>query len=148
MGKMRNVQFITTQMLINLLLQQMVLMQKLSEAQEKIIHLQDYIADKTPETPADEDVFWHVYSKGIMSTEAAESSDVALLRRFLAWNLNFAEKYLQPYVDPLVYSEAVNQMTRGLPERIAELEGKKSSESHKADGEADNIIQLPLLREM
>jgi hypothetical protein len=96
--------------------------QKLIATQKQVIKLQKRIDKLTPKNLKDEDIFWHIASGGIMSDEAANSSDITMLRGFESWLNNFAKKYIKPYVNPKVYSECVNQMTRGLPTRIADLQ--------------------------
>ena len=90
------------------------LQQQLLEAQQTIIELQRRIDKMTPKVLPDEDVFWHLASGGVMSDEASNSDDVAVVRKFKQWNMDFARKNIKPYVNPQVYSECVNQMTRGL----------------------------------
>jgi hypothetical protein len=124
---MNNLHFITTKTLLSLLFQQMSLQQQLIEAQEQIIALQKQVESLSPKTPKDKEVFWHVASGGTLSIEAASSDDISTLRKFRKWNIDFAKKHIQPYVNPKVFSECVNQMTRGLSERIAELETKTES---------------------
>lgn len=146
---MRNVHFITTQALLGLFIQQATLQQQLLEAQQTIIELQKQVQALKPDTPADEDVFWHVSGK-MTSVEAASSTDLATLQRFRKWNMNFAKKYLKPYLNPKVYSETLNQMLRGLAERIAELEAEQQMSRVKKALQGDNkpakqqsqIIQL------
>jgi hypothetical protein len=72
-------------------------------------------------------------SNGIMSEEAANSDDLRLVRKFYDWNMAFAKKHIKPYVNQQVYSETVNQMTRGLPKRMAELETKSSKRTVERD---------------
>lgn len=112
-----------------IMLQQMALQQQLIdtqqqlvESQKQVVALQKKLDRKKPKTPKDEDVFWHIASGGMLSTEAANSQDLITVRKFQEWNIKFAEKYIKPYVDPKVYSECVTQMTRGLPERAASLQ--------------------------
>src|SRR5262249_44336392 len=114
-------------MLHQAVLQQQVIesQQQLIAAQKQVIALQKKLQKKTPKNPRDAQVYWHIASGGIMSTEAANSKDLATVRKFQEWNENFAEKFVKPYVSPKVYAECVNQMTRGLPERIAGLETQK-----------------------
>lgn len=119
---MTHLHYVTSKTLLATFLQQMLFQQQLIEAQQKIIELQEQIEALTPKNPADETVFWHIKSEGVLSTEAAKSDDVELVRRFRDWNLKLAKDHIRPYVSPKVYSEAVNQMTRGLAEHIAELE--------------------------
>lgn len=110
-----------------LVLQQQLIetQQKLIAAQEQIIALQKRLDAKAPKKPkSDKAAHWHIASGGVTSTEAANSKDLILLRKFVKWNEVFAGKYIKPYVDPTVYNECVIQMTRGLPEKIAALESK------------------------
>src|SRR5687767_13121860 len=108
---------LTPDMLFAMLFIQTCLQQQLIEAQRKIIELQERIDAMTPKNPPDEEVFWHIASN-TMSDEAANSDDVAVVRKFRQWHVDFAKKHLKPYVSPKVYGECLNQMTRGLSERI------------------------------
>lgn len=99
--------------------------QELLKAQKQIIALQRKLDKKTPKTPKDTDVFWHLVSDGVLSTEAANSDDLLTLMQFYEWIVNFAKKHIRPYVNPKVYGECLNQMTRGLNLRIAMLETKE-----------------------
>ncbi len=96
--------------------------QELLKAQKEIISLQKKLNRTTPRNPKDKDVFWHLVSDGLLSTDAANSDDPMTLRQFYEWNVNFAKKHIRPYVSPKVYGECLNQMTRGLGDRIAALE--------------------------
>ena len=114
--------------LFALLFYQTLLQQKMSElqaelieAQRNVIKLQARIDEMTPKNVEDADVSWHI-ATGIMSDDAANSDDWRVVKRFQDWNIAFAKRYIKPYVNPRVFSEAVTQMTRGLPKRIAELE--------------------------
>lgn len=162
---MMKLNYITTQALLKILLNQAVLQEQLYEAQQRVIELQERLNEaqqevinlhkrvnaSTPPTPRDGDVFWHIASNGVLSVEAAASDDLAQVTEFLEWNLRFAEVHIKPYVNPLVFSETVNQMTRGLPERIAELETrqyiqkKAAAKTRRSRKKQSDIIQLPLL---
>jgi hypothetical protein len=48
-----------------------------------------------------------------------------MLRRFRDWNGKFAQQFIKPYVNAKVYGECLNQMTRGLSERIAKQDTLK-----------------------
>ena len=147
---MKNLQLITQNAIIAMVMQQMIVQQQLLEAQQKIIELQQRIDQLTPKNPSDKEVFWHVASEGVLSNEAANSNNVKEVKRFLDWNVQFAQKFVKPYVSPTVYSECLNQMTRGLPERIAKLETQSSSKKETKSGKPDNssrVIQLPLLKD-
>lgn len=128
---MNQILYLKPEALFALLFYQTMLQQQLIEAQQKIIELQKRLDDLTPKNVPDEDVFWHIASGGVMSEEAATSEDLALVLKFKKWNETFAEKHIKPYVNPLVYGECLNQMTRGLNARITELEtkGRKPKES-------------------
>jgi hypothetical protein len=103
--------------------QQLIETQKeLMKAQKQIITLQKKLDKRTPKTPKDTDIFWHVVSDGLLSMEAANSDDLVTLKQFYDWNVNFAKKHIRPYVNPKVYGECLNQMTRGLADRISSLE--------------------------
>ena len=102
------------------LLKQNQLQDELIQAQKTIIELQAKIQEMTPSTPPNES-YWHILSEGVLSEEAANSSDLELVYEFYKWNIEFASKYVKPYVNPKVFGEVLNQMTRGLPNRIAEL---------------------------
>lgn len=98
--------------------------QSLIDSQQQVIALKDRIEAMTPITPDDEDAFWHIHAD-MSSSETARSTDLATVRRFQTWLIHFAEQHLRPYVNPKVYGETLNQMTRGLPEHIAELETQR-----------------------
>jgi hypothetical protein len=160
MDVMKNLRWMTTQAVLALYINQMVLQQQLAdaqqqlvEAQQKIIALQQQVLDMTPKNAPDEDIHWHIYSKGVMSSQAANSDNLDEVRRFRDWNVQFAKKYIKPYVNPTVFSECLNQMTRGLAERIADLTSdhemqalikppKRKKKSTKSD-----ILQLPLIKD-
>ena len=114
--------FLKPEALIAYLFIQTTLQQQVIDLQAQVIALQERIDKMTPKNPSDEEVLWHVASGGLMSNDAAQSDSIATVRRFRTWNINFAKKHIKPYVNPKVYAECVNQMTRGLSERIAELE--------------------------
>ncbi len=148
----------TTQLSIESLVSLVAAQQQLIEAQQEIIRLQQRIDDLTPKTPPDTEALWHLASGGIMSEEAANSNDLELVRRFLNWNVRFATLYVKPHVDPKVFAECLNQMTRGLSSRIAvlevanhqvsKLEAPKKTAQSKADKPSrkrlKNIVQIPL----
>jgi hypothetical protein len=102
-----------------------MLQQQLVESQRKIIELQQRIDEMMPKNAPDQEISWHIASNGIMSEEAASSEDIATVRKFKDWNVGFAQKHIKPYVNPQVYGECLNQMTRGLSTRIAELETRQ-----------------------
>lgn len=106
--------------------------QQLVTAQQRIIGLQQQIDEMRPKPISEQKEFWHLVS-GTMSEDAAKSDDIRLVRRFRDWNMDFAEKHVKPYVNQQVYSEVVNQMTRGLSKRIAELESKGLTRTHDRD---------------
>lgn len=163
---MSKIYYMTSQNLLTMLLNQAVLQEQLNAAQQRVIELQDelnaaqqdiielqqQVNAANPPTPDDKEVFWHLASGGVMSKEAADSDDLAQVSQFLEWNLQFAEQHIKPYVDPLVFSETVTQMTRGLSERIAELETRQYIQKKQAPKKPakkrqpkSGIIQLPLL---
>ncbi len=76
-----------------------------------------------------------------MSNDAANSCDPAVLRKFRQWNVDFARKNIKPYVNPKVYGETVNQMTRGLNERIAELEARGQIEGKRLTNGQLKLLQ-------
>lgn len=123
---MKNVHFITTKALLTMYFQQISLQAQLLEAQQKVIELQARIDEMTPPNPPDDEVYWHI-SSGMLSTEAANSNNIVTLKKFRQWNINFANRNILPYVSPKVYGECLNQMTRGLSEKIATLETKADS---------------------
>ena len=123
---MKNLYYMTGKMFMALLFRQMRMQQELNESQQIIIALQKRIDELTPKVVPDNEVIWHVASKGMLSKEAALSDDPKTVRAFQDWLVGFAKKYIKPYVNPKVYMEASQQMTRGLPERLAELETKKA----------------------
>ncbi|NDJ62278.1 MAG: hypothetical protein GYB67_14215 [Chloroflexi bacterium] len=115
--------------------QQLITMQQqLINSQQQVIELQRRIDAMTPKNAPDEELLWHLASGGIMSSEAANSLDPALVRKFQDWLVHFAEKHIKPYVNQKVYMECLSQMTRGLPERIAKLETKAWFEGQDTDG--------------
>jgi len=107
----------------------MLMQQQLIEAQREIIELRERIDDMTPETPADDEI-WHIKS-GMMSSDAAESDDLETVEEFQKWNIEFARKHIKPYVNPKTYGEALNQMTRGLPQRVALLRCEEKDAERK-----------------
>lgn len=127
--------YMTTTAMFAMLFQQMALQQQLIEAQQQLadtrkevvkaqrqtIALQKKLDKRTPKTPDDEEVFWHL-AGGMMSLDAANSNDLATLRKFEAWLVDFGRAQIKPYVHHKAYTECSNQMTRGLTERIAELQ--------------------------
>lgn len=117
--------------------------QELMKSQKRVISLHKKLEKKVPLNPRDENAFWHIASGGMMSFEAANSKDLATVRKFEEWNIQFAEKYIKPYVSPKVFSECVNQMTRGLPERIATLETQEElrllNNGHKSKTPASSV---------
>lgn len=150
---MAKIHYTSENMLAAMYMQQMMLQAQLIEAQQKIIALQEELDDRKPETPSDDEVFWHIHS-GTYSTDAATSQKLTLVQQFLDWNVALAENHLKPYVNPKVYSEVLNQMTRGLPEHLANLKTRaeikhrrpveKLTDQEKDDTE-ERVIQLPLL---
>lgn len=142
---MKNLHYITTKAIFSMILQQMTLQQQLIDAQQKIVELQKRIDDMTPKTPSDQEVFWHIASKGTLSLEAANSDDITTVRKFRDWNVEFAKRFVQPYVDPNVFSECVNQMTRGLSERIVQLEKKSETGTTKSMQVVGELKQLSFL---
>ncbi len=119
----------TNDTLTTLLLQQNALQQQLIETQRQLIETQKQLVaaqkkmDKmTPKMPRSKDVFWHIASGGMMSEEAANSDDLATVRKFSNWIVAFAEKHIKPYVHQKVFIECSHQMLRGTAERIAELQ--------------------------
>ena len=129
---------------------------KLIETQQKVIELQEQVRAMTPTLP-DEDVQWHTYSGGLISEESAKSKDPEMVREFYNWILAFGKKYVQPFVSPKVYMEVMNQMTRGLTGRLAEIEtveklGITAEELETAKKEATTsekevpLVQVSLLQ--
>jgi len=121
---MTHILYVKSEMLIAFLFYQTMLQQQLIEAQQTIIELQQRVDDMSPKPVIEKDEFWHILSGGILSEDAAKSDDLKVVRAFKDWNVEFAQKHIKPYVNPQAYNEALNQMTRGLPTRIAELETK------------------------
>lgn len=97
----------------------------------------------TPKEPKDKDVIWHLHSEGLTSMEAANSKDLDTLRYFQNWIIAFANKHIKPYVHPKVYSECLNQMTRGLPERIAKQQTLKDFAVISGNQEPNIEIENP-----
>jgi hypothetical protein len=119
---MKNLHYITTAILLQWFIERIALQQQLIETQQQVIALQQRIDQMTPKNAPDEEILWHIASGGIMSKEAALSEDVRVVKKFLKWNQDMAKKNIKPYVNPKVYMECLQQMTRGLPERVALLE--------------------------
>lgn len=134
-----NLHYITTAVLLQWFIERITLQQELIETQQKVIALQQRIDEMTPKNAPDDEILWHIASGGIMSKEAAESSDVRVVKRFLKWNQDMAKKHIKPYVNPKVYMECLQQMTRGLPDRIAELES--AAHFKKAEKQLEVIRQ-------
>lgn len=152
---MKNLHFITTKAVLSMYASQMALQQQLVEAQQKIIALQQQVLDMTPKNAPDDELHWHIHSKGILSSEAANSDDLELVQRFSDWIDTFARKYIKPYVNPTVYGECHNQMNRGLAQRLAELTTKRDMQKIQAmlnppkpkKTTKPDILQLPLIKE-
>jgi hypothetical protein len=177
---MTNLRFTTTKAVVGMYMSQMVLQQQLAEAQQqlvaaqqKIIALQQQVLDMTPKNVPDEEIIWHIHAKGILSSQAANSDNPDEVRRFRDWNVQFAKKHIKPYVNPAVFNECLNQMTRGLAERIADLTSErdiqtlvnppiqqKNTTKSERDGQTlikpskrrkkttkSDIIQLPLIKD-
>ncbi len=148
--------YFNPEMLFAFAFYQTCLQQQIIDLQRQVIELQQRIEKMTPANPPDEEVFWHVSSDGMLSDEAANSDDLATVRRFQKWNIEFAKKHIKPYVNSKVYGECLNQMTRGLPERIAKLETDKQTNtkpttlklvsSKKTVKQAENPKQLVLMQ--
>lgn len=119
---MNNIIYMKPEALIGLLFAYTVMQEEMINSQKKVIELQQRIDSITPKPIVEKDEFWHIASGGVLSEEAAKSEDLAIVKKFKDWNVSFAQKNLKPYLNPQVYSETLNQMTRGLPARIAELE--------------------------
>jgi hypothetical protein len=118
--------------------------QELLKAQKQIISLQKKLDKKSPPNPKDKDVFWHLMSDGVLSTEAAKSDDLVTLKQFYDWNVKFARNHIRPYVNPKVYGECLNQMTRGLGERISALETQE--ELRLRNGGQPSKVQIGSVR--
>ena len=118
------------------MMKQVALQQQIIDLQAQVIALQQQIDAMTPKNPPDSEVIWHIASGGMKSQEAAESTDAAVVRRFLKWNQEMAVKHIKPYVNPKVFMECLNQMTRGLPSRVAELETRDAFRELKQQQEA------------
>lgn len=126
---MSKIIFMNPKSVLSMVVYQSSLQQQVMDLQQQVIELQQRVDQLTPKDPPDEEAFWHLNADGLLSSEAAASDDVSVVRRFLRWNTDFAKKYIKPHVSHKVYGETLNQMTRGLNERIAELE--KSSKKRK-----------------
>jgi len=141
----------------SLMLEKMALQQELIETQQKLIEaqhqavkaqkqalsLQRRLNKTIPKNPKDEDVFWHIASNGIRSLEAAQSDDLSEVQALGNWIDKFGAKYVKPYISPKVYIEVHNQMSRGLPERIAALRTKAELESRN-NGHTKKITITPI----
>ena len=126
-----------------MMVEYMTLQEELLEAKREIIELQKRIDEMTPKNTPDEDIFWHI-SGGMPSSAAASSDDLATVKRFRDWNTQFAKRHIKPYVNPKVYGECLNQMTRGLAEQIAKLETEQAISKIVA-GKTTKSNQLALL---
>jgi hypothetical protein len=113
---------VDTALVLSLQQQLIETQRELLKAQKQIISLQKKLDKKVPKNPKDKDVFWHLVSDGLLSNETAKSGDLVTLKQFYDWLVKFAKKHIRPYVNPKVYGECLNQMTRGLGERISALE--------------------------
>lgn len=131
---MDKILYMKSEALIALLFHQATLQQQLIESQQKIIELHQRIDQMTPKSVDEKEVHWHLASGGIMSEEAAASDDLTVVRRFKDWNIEFAKKYIKPHVTQQVFSETLNQMTRGLTTHIAELETKAAMDKRFKTG--------------
>lgn len=125
---MRTLQYMTTQAILGLIFNQLALQQELIETQRLLadslrenVALQKRLEKKTPKTPPDKKVFWHIAS-GTLSMEAATSENLTTVEAFNDWINKFARQNIRPYVDPKVYGACLGHMTRGLPEQIAKLQ--------------------------
>jgi len=99
--------------------------QQLIETQQELNTVRKQLAKVTPKNPRDKEVIWHIFS-GKFSEEAANSADLETVQQYRDWITNtLGKKYIKPYVNSKVYMECLNQMTRGLPQRIAELQTHK-----------------------
>lgn len=127
-----------TGLLIGLLISENQQQKAFIEMQREIIRLQQKVQELTPPQPNIEDVSFHLQT-GTLSEEAANSADLREVEGYLCWVMSFAAKYVKPYVNQRVYQEVTTHMTRGLAERIAELEtenmmmGGKKSKTEKAE---------------
>ncbi len=119
---MNQILYMKPEVLIGFLFAITIMQEELIQSQQQVIELQKRLDEVTPKPIVEKDEFWHIVSGGVLSEEAAKSEDVKIVRRFKDWNISFAQKHLKPYINPQVYNETLNQMTRGLPSRIAELE--------------------------
>jgi hypothetical protein len=148
---MTDAYLIPTKMLLALYTQQMTLQAQLIDAQREIIALQEKIIQSKPETPPDDEVFWHLASDGVLSTEAAQSDDVDVVKKLMEWNYSLAEKHVKPHVDPKVYIEVVNQMTRGLSNRVSALQTTQEAQPQSVTSETPQtdkrMIQLALIKD-
>ena len=120
-----------TRMMLGVVMNQLILQQELIEAQRQlaaaqreVLRLERALKKKSPKNPPDKQTFWHLAS-GMFSTEAANSDDLKTVEQFSQWLELFARKNIKPYVNPKVYGECLNQMRRGIPERLAELETRE-----------------------
>jgi hypothetical protein len=110
-----------------LLIQQNEWQQKLIESQKEIIALHKKIEQLTPPAP-DDDINWNKVSGGKTSSEVLETGDFDDLRALSQWILKFGEKYIKPYVHFRAYTEMMAHMSRGISQRMAELETQKEFE--------------------
>ncbi|GEM_PF-1890134 len=141
---MRQMIYMSITALSKMLLRQSALQQQVIELQQQVIVLQRQVNAMTPKNAPDEKIFWHLASDGILSEEAAHSNDVQVLRRFQQWNTAFAKKFIKPYVNPKVFGECLNQMTRGLSTRIGELEREQISAPVQPSGSVQHKVTLKI----
>lgn len=108
--------------LTGFLLQQNKLQQHLIDAQQQIIELYQRLEERIPAEPKD-DVSFHLIAREGMSSEDVFAGDnLEDLRQLREWIFQFGEKYVKPYVHLRVYGEIVGHMSRGLAQKLAELE--------------------------
>ena len=139
------------------LLKQNNLQKQIIEHQAEIIRLQQQVEKMTPGAP-DKDVNWNKVSGGLTSTEAIEGSDLQVLESLQEWIHTFGEKYIKPYVHHRAYAEMIAHMSRGISERLAELEyaqefgvensttmgAKKRTSKKQSKDESDTSSTIPL----
>lgn len=133
---MKDMYYLSGTTIMTMLLQQIACQQQLIEAQQQIIEsqrenakIQRKLDKMKPSTPKDKDIFWHLVSDGLSSHEAATCDDLITVLQFDEWINKFGAKHIKPYVNPKVYNECLNQMSRGLPQRIAQLRTQKERSS-------------------
>jgi len=134
-----------TGLLLGMLIQQqevIQLQQELLESQKEIIKLKDELTEKLPKEP-EKNMRWHI-SSGMTSEDVMNSDDKRIIEAYKNWIVEFAKKYLKPYVHRDVYSEATSPMLRGIPTRLARMD---TDEFFSALPSIKNVVEFPETKE-